>query len=166
MAIPFPRYPLINGLMYSFASIEAFFNGVPIIGITSINYKSSLKPGIARGSAPQKLGRTRGDQDADCDFEMYKLDAMAFLGIIGAFPGSQGVGFGEGEFMIKVVYAESTSRVPMPPVLDIIKGARITELSGSNAQGTDPTKSKFSCDVMDVLHNGVSIAVANKVGLA
>lgn len=162
MPIPFPTYPIINGLMYSFASIEAFFNGFPIAGIVSINYKSSLKPGIARGTGAQKMGRTIGDHDADCDFEMYLLDAMAFIATLG---NAGGFGFGVGEFIVRVGYQEIFSEVPMPPTLDVILGARVTELAASNQQGTDPSKRKFTTDVMDVLHNGVSI-VPPKPGIA
>lgn len=161
MPIPFPKYPIINGLMYSFASIEAFFNGFPVAGIVSINYKSSLKPGIARGTAATKMGRTIGDHDADCDFEMFVLDAMAFIGTLGA----GGYGFGVGEFIVTVGYQEIASEIPLPVVVDTIIGGRVTELAASNQQGTDPTKRKFTVDVMDVLHNGVSI-VPLKAGVA
>ena len=162
MPIPFPTYPLINGHRYSWASIEAFFKGVPILGIKSINYKSSLKAGTVRGTAPQKIGRTRGEQDADCDFEMLKLEAMAFIGILGA----AGVGFGETSFQIKVAYSENLPGVfPQPVIVDSINGVRIEELAASNAEGTDASMMKFTCSAMDVLHNGVSIAYGNKVGV-
>lgn len=157
----FPQYPLINSHRYSWASIEAYFNGLPILGIKSINYGSSLKAGNVRGTAPQKIGRTRGEQDAKCDFEMLKLEAMLLITTLGAF----GFGFGESAFDIIVQYSELTSPIPMPVITDTILGVRIEEPSNDNSEGTDPTMMKFTTNVMDVLWNGVSIAFPNKVAV-
>lgn len=163
MPVRSPTYPLINGHKYSWSSIEAVFGALPILGIKSINYKSSLKAGTVRGTLPQKIGRTRGEQDADCDFEMYKLEAMAFISTLGA----NGYGFGEVSFPITVSYSELASLPPQPPVTDMIVGVRIEEIAHSNAEGTDPTTVKFTCSCMDVLHNGVSIVSAGaKFGIS
>lgn len=144
-------YPLINGHRYSFASVEAQFNGLPILGIKSINYSPELIPGKVYGSAPQKIGRTRGKEDSSCDFEMLRLEFENLKETLG----QQGVGFGETPFDIIVQFAELPSS---PVVTDTIVGFRIGKPEASNADGTDASMIKVSGDPMRVLLGGVPIA--------
>jgi hypothetical protein len=149
----FPVYPLINGHRKSWASIEAYVNGLPYIGFKSINWKCSLKPGIVRGTAPHKIGRTRGEYDATFDFEMYRDEADVFIATLGA----GGFGYGEASFDTIVQFSEPTSQVQQSITTVSIIGGRITEDSSDNAEGTDASTSKFTCDAMDILRNGVSM---------
>lgn len=159
--MPFPGYPLVNGHRFSWVSIYAEFGNVPlpIIGLKSINYSSKLTPGAVRGTAPQKLGRTRGEHDAAGDFEMLRLEWELFKAQLGI----GGMGFGEVAFPIIVQYAEVLTPIPSPVVTDTILGCRITENAAANQQGTDPSTIKCTLDVLDVLWNGVSIAFPDKV---
>lgn len=152
MALSIP-YPLVNGHRYSFASIEARFNGLPFIGFSAINYKPSLKAGMVYGSRPQALGRTRGKQEITFDFEMYRLEFELFKATLGL----AGVGFGETSFETIVQYSEGALQ---PVVTDTILSARIEEVDLSNADGTDASKVKCTCSAMNILLNGVSIAIA------
>ena len=157
--IPGLAYPLINGVRYSFASIEAFIDDVPVLGIASLNYSSKLAPGIVRGTSPVKLGRTIGEEDHTCDFEMYRLEWNFLLARLAA----QGLGgFGAAAFSIQVNYAES----PLAPVTtDQIIGNRVTEAAANNQKGSDPTMVKLTTDVMTVLWNGLPITPPQR-GLA
>ncbi len=145
------EYPLVNGHRYSFASVEAQFNGLPILGIKSINYSPELMPGKVYGSAPQKIGRTRGKEDSSADFEMLRLEFENLKETLG----NQGVGFGETAFDIVVQFAE----IPNSPVVtDTLIGFRITKPDLSNADGTDPSMVKVTGDPMRILLGGVPIA--------
>jgi hypothetical protein len=144
------QYPLINGHRYSFASIEARFNGIPIIGFKSLNYSDELAPGEVYGSRPQLLGATRGKQKASADFEMYRLEFEALKATLGI----GGVGFGEQKFDIVAQYAE----LGQPVITDTVVGFRIQKVEFSNADGTDAIVAKVTGFPLRVLFNGVPIA--------
>jgi len=137
-------YPLINGHRFSFASIEAVFNGIPFVGFKSINYSQELEPGDVFGSRPQKIGRTRGKANASCDFEMYRLEWENLKTTLGI----GGVGYGETPFNITVTYAEQSFGGPV--ITDLIEGVRVTKVEFSNQEGTDPSTVKITCNVMRV----------------
>jgi hypothetical protein len=150
MALPL-QYPLVNGHRYSFASIEAIFNGIPFIGFTAVNYKPSLKAAMVFGSRPQAIGRTRGKAEHTFDFEMYRLEFELFKTSLGA----AGLGYGETSFDTVVLYSE----LFQPVTTDVIVSARIEEVDLSNADGTDPSKVKVTCSAMSILLNGMPIAI-------
>jgi hypothetical protein len=150
-------YPQINGHRFSFASLEVTFNGIPTLGIKSLNYADELAPGELYGTAPQIIGRTRGKQKATGDCEMYRMEfenLKATLGIAG-------VGFGETPFTIVVTYFE----LGTVPVIDTIIGARITKPEQGNTDGTDGTSVKLTFHVMRVLFGGLPIATPINVGI-
>lgn len=146
-------YPLINGHRYSFASVEAQFNGLPILGIKSINYSPELMPGKVYGSAPQKIGRTRGKEDSSADFEMLRLEFENLKETLGFQ--ANGTGFGESAFDIVVQYAELPNS---PVVTDTLIGNRITKVDLQNADGTDASMAKCTIDPMRILLGNMSIA--------
>lgn len=157
-------YPLINGHRYSFASIEAVFNGIPLLGFKSINYEAGLEPGELYGTDPNMIGRTRGKKSTSCDFEMYRIEAQLFMGTLGA----GGIGFGETAFNIIVVWAEPVAAVgliPAPVITDTIIGCRVKKVSSGNAEGTDGSTLKFECSIFDVAYGNALIAFPNKVAV-
>lgn len=149
MGLPI-QFPLINGHRYSFASIEALFNEIPMIGFKSLNYSDSLEPGEVYGSRAQLLGATHGKQKATADFEMYRLEWDFLIRTLGI----AGVGFGESYFDISVSYAE----VNQPVVTDRLVGCRIKKVDASNTDGIDATLAKCELFVTRVLFNRVPIA--------
>lgn len=143
MPVVNPPYPLINGHRYSFASIEARFNGIPIIGFKSLNYSDELQPGDVYGSRPQILGATRGKQKSTCDFEMYRLEFEVLKQTLGL----GGIGYGETRFNIVAQFAE----LPTSPVMtDTIVGVRIAKVELSNQDGTDPSTVKVTGHVLRI----------------
>lgn len=155
MPIPSVAYPLVNGHRYSFASIEAIFGGFPTIGFTEINYKPSLKGTLCYGSAPQPIGETRGKLELSVDWTMYRHEFELFKQ---GFP-ALGVGFGEYRFDIIVQYAE----LLMPVITDTIVGVRVQEPDLSNRDGTDPSMVKLTGSCLNILLNGVPLAVPDKI---
>lgn len=149
-------YPQVNGHRFSYASIAARFNDQDYIGFKSINYKTTLKPGVIRGTSPYKLGRTRGNVEHTCSVEIYKEEWDNLKE-------SLGDGFMEKVWSITVAYAEDGS----PTIQDDIQDVRITDVDDSHAEGTDGLTVKLELDPMNILYNGVSpLAPLDTQGLA
>lgn len=158
MPIPSPVYPLINGHRYSFASIEATFNGQKFLGFTEIAYKASLKPTVVYGAAPHPLGRTRGKVENTWSAKIYRIE----FELLKATLGFLGVGFGENAFDIVVQFAE----LPTQPVTtDTIFGARIEEADLTNSDGTEPSIVSLTGSSLGTALNGGLIVIPDKVGL-
>lgn len=137
------EYPLINGHRFSWASIEAQFGDAGlIIGLKSINYSPKLDPGKVYGTAPQKIGRTRGKADETADCEMLRLEFENLKETLG----NQGIGYGETAFDIVVQFHEDGG----PTLTDTIIGCRITAVDLSNADGTDASMAKLTLDPMRI----------------
>lgn len=149
-------YPDINGHRYSFASIEATFNGLLFAGFTEISYGNSLAPGDVYGTSSNKLGRTKGKQDSKCSFTMYKSEFENLRLTLGA----AGVAYGETPFNITVTYFE----LGQVPITDLIEGIRIVEdedMPGSS-DSAEPSKVKVTCNVMRV-YRALTDSIANPV---
>lgn len=155
-AFPVP-VPQVLGHYFSFASIEAIVNGLRIVGFTAIDYSSSMEIGKVYGTKPQKLGTTRGKQDAEGSLEMHMQDWENLRTSLGA----SGVGYGEVRFAIVVQYAE----LGTPVKTDILEGCRITNTEYTNADGTDATTVKLTLDIMRVFE-GVNGMIAAPIGVA
>ena len=158
MPVPSILYPLINGHRYSFASIEANFNGQTILGITEVSYKPSLKGTVVYGTTPHPLGRTRGKVENTWSAKMYRLEFERLKLTLGVL----GQGFGENPFDIVAQYSELPSQ---PVTTDTILGARIQEADLSNADGTDASMVNLTGDCLGILLNGALICIPDKVGL-
>jgi len=137
-------YPQINGHRYSFASIEAAFNGLLVPGFKSISYNDELTPADVYGTSSNKIGRTKGKQNAACTFVMYKEEFENLRITLGV----TGVGYGETQFDIILTYFE----VGQVPITDIIQGCRVTKTSeDSNADSSDALTVSVECNVMRII---------------
>jgi hypothetical protein len=145
-------WPFINGIVYSFRSIELRMNNspLPIYGFKSINYNTKLTKGNVYGSRPQKLGRTRGKNEDTSSCEMLRQQFEILKGTLGA----GGVGFGEVPFDIVVQYAE----VGAPVITDTLFAVTIDEVDLSNSEGDDAAMAKLTLNQMRTYLNGVPIA--------
>jgi hypothetical protein len=141
-------YPLINGHRYAYQSIEVRMNGSPIPtpGLKSINWSEELEAGDVYGTTPHKIGRTRGKHNAMCDFEMYLLEWENFKATLGAL----GVGYGETPFDYVVSFAD----LGAPTLTYTIAGNRVTKTEFSNAEGTEATVVKVTCNTMLIISPG------------
>ena len=143
------QYPLINGHRYDFSSIEFKYKTKtgPVnrtLGVKSVDYSDSLEPGKVRGNHAQKLGRTRGEYDAEASVELYKTEFDEMLAILGP-------GYMEQYFDIPVTYAESGS----PTTTDTIVGCRIKKVSNAHSEGGEPLTVKIDLDPSHILRNGL-----------
>jgi hypothetical protein len=145
--------PAINGHYFSFASIEASFGVQKITDFTEINYESILEKGDVYGTRPQKLGRTRGKQNATASFGMY-LRAWERLRNLIAPP--KGVGYGEIAFPITVMYAE----LGQPVITDILEQCLVTNVARAHSDGTDAAKVTVTLNVLRILEGKTGMIAA------
>ena len=152
MAVDEILYPDINGHRYSYASVRFKLGGnpTPILGCTEISYKNALKPGVIRGTASRKLGRTAGTHEPEAAFSVLKLEFYKIIALLGA---SSSRGYCEIPFNYDFTYFD----LGQPMHNDSIVGARITEIDESYSESADGLVVKCTLDVMDVLHDGLSI---------
>ena len=148
--------PVINGHEYSHTSIEVLINGIPLIGIKSINYAMKKDVGKVYGTAPQRMGRTRGKEDPSCDMEIYRLEWE----IVSATMGVAGQGIGDTNSTIQVTIAEPL----MPVIVDQILFAELTEAAAASSDGTDPHVIKLTFDPLRVKLNGKTMSLPLKIG--
>jgi hypothetical protein len=120
--------PRVNGLECSFASIEFGIDGLEIPGIKSINYKTAHDMSKARGTSSHAIGATRGDEDQDGDFEIYRRYWKQLLNKLGQ-------GYAEIFVPMKVTYAELAS--PDDIHTDTCDAVKIISPEASNSQGPD-----------------------------
>lgn len=141
--------PLVNGFLYSFASIEAKLGGKRFIGFKEINYKSKRDRGKLHGAASQMLGRTRGKHTSDTSFALYRASWQEFIDFLMEGQ-TRFVGICDVFFEIVVTFAEEGA----PTLTDELKNCTIDEIDCGNSDGTDPSMIKNSLTVQRILYNG------------
>lgn len=155
-AFPLP-VPNVLGHYYSFASIEILVAGVPTVGCTAVNYTSSIEVGDVYGTRPQKLGTTRGKQNAEGSLEMYVQDWENLKAILT----QAGLGgYGEARFTVVVTYGEQG----MPVKMDTLESCRVVSVEYSNADGSDASKVTLTLNVLRILESGAGIVAPIGVG--
>jgi len=95
--------PIINGINYSWANIKLVLFGVPVVGITAINYNRKQKKENNYGAGGQPISRGYGNYEYSGDLELY-LDE--WKNIISASPGRDPLQIAP--FQITVLYGSST----------------------------------------------------------
>lgn len=157
--MPNPITRLINGNRYDFSSVEVNLNGVPYVAIQDISYNHSKEVGYLRGTTPHKLGRTRGEYNAEGNFTIYKADYQQFLQLL--LPLALGGGYMEAPFIITVMYQELRSE---GLITDTLEGCLITNDEDSHSQGSDALMVSVDIDIMTISRGGIR-AVADNTGL-
>lgn len=142
-----PKYPDVNGVRTSWASIEFGLDGLPITGIESINYRDPLEKGAVYGSTSKKQGRTRGQLAPEGDMEILQADWLHIL--LPRITQNGKYGFSELAFPVKCAYAERLS--PADVVTDRIQGVVFHSPEVSNSRSVDAIKIKVTFDVMEII---------------
>jgi hypothetical protein len=142
-----PRYPDVNGIRTSYASIELGVDGQIIKGVTSINYRETHEIGKGRGTASRPQWRTRGELDFEGDIEILQADWLHYL--LPKITRGNVFGFGELAWTVKVVYAEISS--PTDIVTDRLDGVRFTAPEVNATPGVDAITVKLTLSIMDII---------------
>lgn len=145
-------YPLINGLRFDFSSVTIRIGTQLFNGVKSLKYSQTLEPGIVRGNRSQVIGRTRGPLDSEGSIELYRSEFQDLISALVALPtaGAGALGYMEVPFDITAVYAE----VGVPPITDVIVGARIKKHELSGQEGGDALTVACDLHVMSILMGG------------
>ena len=140
-------YPLINGSLFSWSSVEFKPNGIPFRGFKSINYKRTRDRPKVWGNHPDPLGKVVGKNDYTCDAEIYLAEWLVLLTSLSL----QGPGWGDQFFPIFVSYKQNA----FTTIQDVILGATVDEVDASQQEGTDPLVRKVTFNPVKILFNGI-----------
>jgi len=66
-----PQTPLINGVNYSWSNIKFNLFGVPVVGITEINYNRKQKKENNYGYGAEPISRGYGNKEYEGDITIY-----------------------------------------------------------------------------------------------
>jgi len=168
---------LINGHLFSHASIEAEVDGLFYAGITAISYSDDVSPGILFGMDGSVVGRTPGTGKASLSLSILRREWDMLRGQLVTGAGSAGDGsFGTKSFQIHVSYHEEalpkasatlTAGVsPADPydqrpsqaqtVMDVIEGVRVTGVAQASAAGADPALVVLTCAPLRIRWGGTT----------
>jgi hypothetical protein len=87
-----PVTPLVNGVNYSWANVKFVLFGVPVVGITSINYARKQKKENNYGAGVNPVSRGYGNIENEGSIEIYRdewqriIDAAANKDPLGIAP--------------------------------------------------------------------------------
>jgi hypothetical protein len=118
--------PLINGINYSWANISLVLFGVPVVGITKIEYKRKQKKENNYGFGTQPVSRGYGNYEYEGSIEIY-LDE--WQRIIAASPSKDPLSIAP--FDIQVVYSGSG----ILAVKDVLRSVEFMEDNFTANQG-------------------------------
>lgn len=137
----------INGNVFDHSSIEVKAGTLIISAIQEISYEATLEPGKLRGTSAAVLGRTRGEGDAEGSMKLAKQD---FQALINKLAPDDSVGYMEVQFDITVQYVEANST----SIKDDLFKVRITNMTNSSSQGTDPAMVELDLHILDLVMGG------------
>jgi hypothetical protein len=118
--------PLINGVNYSWANVKLALFGVPVVGITHIEYKRKQKKENNYGYGLDPVSRGYGNKEYEGKITLYRDEWNA---IIAAAPNRDPLDIPW--FDIQVSFAGSR----VQPVLDVLKACEFMEDPFTVAQG-------------------------------
>lgn len=148
------RALLINGIAYSFASVEVVIDcpatGASVdlenVGLTAINFNRERDRGEPlRGGHPDPLGKVRGQNKYTASLKLYKsVRDYIVAEVLG------GAGHGDRFFNITVKYLENG----MDTKVVEIRNCTWDKDHGDNAKGTDPTEIEVNLNPLKILGDG------------
>lgn len=134
--------PLINGINYSWANIRFVLFGVPVVGITEINWTKKQKKENNYGMGTKVVSRGYGNEEPEADFTIYREELNK---LIAAAPNRDILKIPP--FQIQVVFVNLTGQT----VTTVIKGCEFTESGLKAAQGDTSFKCKLPLIVADII---------------
>ena len=145
------QYPLINGVSYSFASIEfKFAGGPPIVAVLSCDYSIKRERKKTFGTNVNPLRKTRGKIDYSAKWKMALPEAYNLIAALGAKDTRGNNAYGDVAWVSTVTYSEdgfSTNVVT-------IEGNTLDTWENSHAEGVDEPVVEFETNPLLILLNG------------
>lgn len=155
MALKPLRYPVINGVAYSWASVEMSITceatgktyDLKKAGYAAVNFSSTRDRGEpGRGPHPDPLFKGRGQNKYTGGFKLY-LSTLKFVvqDTLG------GPGYGDRFFSVFVKYLENG----MDPVTVEMRGCTLDSRKIDNASGTELTQCESDLSPLKIIFDGV-----------
>lgn len=141
-----PLVPMINGVRYSWASIELKIKGKIVTGIQEISYKNTIEREKVRGQGRAAIGIAEGDLDCEASMGLLLEDYQALLDELAP----DKVGAFDVPFTAVVSYELPSGKV----ITDTLIDCRIKEGDKSHSRGAEALKVTCPLDVMDILEDG------------
>ncbi len=136
-----PEFPLINGVMYSWASIKLGLLGAPVVGYTAISYGETDDKENLYGQGRFTIGRGYGNVEPNASLSLYKdtltaLQKIAPNGRIQDIPPSD----------VTVFYVNRGGKF----VKDVLKNFEFTENKVEASQGDKGLVTSIGCIISHV----------------
>ena len=146
-------YPLINGVRHDFSSVRFKLRGVPVTGISAVNYSARKEPGKVYGTSSRLLGKTPGVVDFSASVTVYENE-WAYITAALAIPSAAGAaGLMTESFDIIVQYVTGNASL----TTDTLVGCTITEIGASHSQGNSPLVRQITLQPMNIKFNGANV---------
>jgi len=148
--------PLINGFLYSHASIRLRCAGLLITRLKEINYKQSAPPGKSYGTSVQKQGSTRGKLDGSTSLTIIRQEYNRLITVLNNLPGfPPNSGYMYKPFELTVEWRENPSD---PILVDEIVGPFIfdEDFQNGNETSSDAATVKLMLDIKGVKPLGIA----------
>lgn len=107
---------IINGVKWSWQSVEVAANGLVLPGVKAVNYKDSMTPGKVRGTSSVWIGYTDGQYEADGDIEVFRDQHEALKLALG------GPGFMQRKIVLTVTFFHPEAGAVIDTVMCRIMG--------------------------------------------
>lgn len=137
------QYPMVNGYRHGFSSIELSLKNRKFRGFKAINYSRTRSREKQWGNHPDPIGKTLGENDYNCDVELYLAEFLSFLEDLGD-------GYGDTFFDTTVAYGPHG----FDTKTDIIIGCTLDTTEVSNSQGSSALTRKFQLNPLKVKLSG------------
>ena len=134
--------PLINGVSYGWGNIQLVLFGVPVVGITKIDYKAKQTKENIYGSGYKPVSRGYGKYEYEGSIEIYTEE---WKRIIAAAPGRDPVSIAP--FDIEVVFAGNR----VAPEKDSLKMCEFLENPLSVSEGDTSIKVSIPLIIGDIV---------------
>lgn len=136
-----PITPLINGINYAWANVTLILFGVPVVGITKIDYNRKQKKENNYGAGQNPVSRGYGNVENDCSIEIY-MDELKR--IIAASPGRDILKIKP--FDIQVTFGGDG----VEPTKDVLRSCEFLEDPFSGGQGDQKLMAKLPIIVASI----------------
>lgn len=134
--------PLINGVSYGWGNIQLVLFGVPVVGITKIDYKAKQTKENLYGAGYKPVSRGYGKYEYEGSIEIYTEE---WKRIIAAAPGRDPLSIAP--FDIEVVFAGNR----VAPEKDSLKMCEFLENPLSSSEGDTSIKVSIPLIIGDIV---------------
>lgn len=139
-------FPIINGVVHDFASIEAVLGpaGRVSVAMKTLDYERTRDRDMPHGAHPDPIGKTQGTNTYKGSCELYLVQFQLLLVSLAL------AGYGDLQFPLIVTY----NAAGMPPMTDELIGCTIDTSKLAHAAGKNALTAKIDLNPVKIYFNG------------